>query len=455
MGKDVTEGRSPPRQLLPDPVGPDPQEPTSRRGIANKARADKHHRVRDLYRCLNAHLLRVCWEDLTKAAASGVDHIPAEEYAVNLQANIEALAQRLKTKRYRAKLVRRWYMPKANGKERPLGIPAREDQLVQLACAKLLTAIYEQDFLDCRYGYRPGRGALDAVRDLTCDLQYGRYGYLVEADIQGFFAHMDHAWLLDMLRVRIDDRAFLTLIRTWLKAGVLVDDGQVIHPETGTPQGGTISPVLANVYLHYALDLWFDKVVKAHCRGEALLCRYADDWVCAFRYQDDAERFYRVLPQRLKKFSLQVAPEKTHLRRFRRFHPGMKRHFTFLGFEFTWMPDRHGVSRVMRRTARKKLQAACQRLTAWIKEFRHLPERDVFQRLNARLRGHYNYYGVRGNSRSLTRFFRRAMDCAYKWLNRRGGKRSSYTWEQFTRVLDRVKIARPCITEVKRRRVFA
>jgi len=234
-----------------------------------------------------------------------------------------------------------------------------------------------------------------------------------------------------------------------------VDDGQVIHPETGTPQGGTISPVLANVYLHYALDLWFDKVVKAHCRGEALLCRYADDWVCAFRYQDDAERFYRVLPQRLKKFSLQVAPEKTHLRRFRRFHPGMKRHFTFLGFEFTWMPDRHGVSRVMRRTARKKLQAACQRLTAWIKEFRHLPERDVFQRLNARLRGHYNYYGVRGNSRSLTRFFRRAMDCAYKWLNRRGGKRSSYTWEQFTRVLDRVKIARPCITEVKRRRVFA
>jgi hypothetical protein len=133
----------------------------------------------------------------------------------------------------------------------------------------------------------------------------------------------------------------------------------------------------------------------------------------------------------------------------------MKRHFTFLGFACTWMPDRHGVSRVMRRTARKKLQAACQRLTAWIKEFRHLPERDVFQRLNARLRGHYNYYGVRGNSRSLTRFFRRAMDCAYKWLNRRGGKRSSYTWEQFTRVLDRVKIARPCITEVKRRRVFA
>jgi len=266
---------------------------------------------------------------------------------------------------------------------------------------------------------------------------------------------MDHAWLLDMLRVRIDDRAFLKLIRKWLKAGVLETDGQVIHPETGTPQGGTVSPVLANVYLHYALDLWFDKVVKAHCRGEALLCRYADDWVCAFRYQDDAERFYRVLPQRLKKFNLQVAPEKTHLRRFSRFHSSMKRRVTFLGFEFAWMPDRHGVPRVMRRTARKKLHAACQRLTSWIKQHRHLPEREFFQRLNARLRGHYNYYGVRGNSRSLTRFFRWAMDCTFKWLNRRGGKQSSYTWEQFTRVLDRVKIARPRITEVPRRRVFA
>ena len=279
--QDVTEGRSPHRHLLPDTVGPDPQEPTSLRAIANTARADKRHRFRDLYRCLDVNLLRTCWDDLNKAAASGVDHVTAEDYAANLQANIEALAQRLKAQRYRAKLVRRCYIPKANGKERPLGIPALEDKLVQLACAKLLTAIYEQDFLDCSYGYRPERGALEAVRDLTFDLQYGRYGYLVEADIQGFFDHMDHAWLLDMLRIRIDDRAFLKLIRKWLKAGVLATDGQVIHPETGTPQGGTVSPVLANVYLHYALDLWFDKVVKAHCRGEALLCRYADD--CAPR----------------------------------------------------------------------------------------------------------------------------------------------------------------------------
>ena len=222
-----------------------------------------------------------------------------------------------------------------------------------------------------------------------------------------------------MLRLRIDDRAFLRLIRKWLKVGVLETDGQVIHPETGTPQGGVVSPVLAHVYLHYALDLWFAKVVKPHCRGEALLCRYADDWVCAFRYQDDAERFYRVLPKRLEKFNLQVAPEKTHLLRFSRFHPSRRRGFTFLGFEFTWTPDRQGVPRVTRRTARKKLQAACQRITEWIKQHRHLPGREFFQRLNARLRGHYNYYGVRGNSRALHRFFNWAMDCTFKWLNRR------------------------------------
>lgn len=249
-GKDVTEVRSPHRKLLPDTVGPDPQEPTSLRGIANKARADKRHRFRDLYRCLDAKLLRACWDDLHKAAASGVDHVTAEEDAADLQANIEALAQRLKAQRYRATLVRRCYIPKANGKERPVGIPALEDTLVQLACAKLLPAIDAPDCLACSYGYRPGRGALEAVRDLTFALQYGRYGYLVEADIQGFFDHMDHAWLLDMLRVRLDDRALLKLIRTWLKAGVLETDGQIIHPEAGTPQGGTVSPVLAHGYLH-------------------------------------------------------------------------------------------------------------------------------------------------------------------------------------------------------------
>jgi group II intron reverse transcriptase/maturase len=318
-----------------------------------------------------------------------------------------------------------------------------------------MTAIYEQDFLESSYGYRPARGAGDAVTDLTFDLQYGNYGYLVEADVKGFFDHLDHDKLLAMLSLRIDDRAFLGLIRKWLKAGILEPDGHIVHPDTGTPQGGIVSPVLANAYLHYVLDLWFEKVVKPRCAGEALLCRYADDWVCAFRYREDAERFYRVLPKRLEKFNLELAPEKTRLLRFSRFHPSMTRRFTFLGFELFWHEDRKGTPRVMRRTGRKKLQAACRRVKEWIKLHRHLPVRAFFHALNVRLRGHYNYYGVRGNSEALYRFFDWARECAFKWLNRRGGKRRSYTWDRFTQVLAHVQIARPRITQTRQRRVMA
>jgi RNA-directed DNA polymerase len=384
-----------------------------------------------------------------------VDGVSAQAYAQNLHANIEAVVERLRSKRYHAKLVRRHYISKENGKQRPLGIPAVEEKLVQAACAKLLTAIYEQEFLESSYGYRPGRGAGDAVRDLTFDLQYGCYGYVVEADVKGFFDHLDHDRLLAMLSVRIDDRAFLGLIRKWLKAGILEPEGHILHPEAGTPQGGLVSPVLANVYLHYVLDLWFEKVVKPRCQGEVRLCRYADDWVCAFRYHEDAQAFYRVMPKRLEKFNLKVAPEKTRLLRFSRFHPSMQRRFTFLGFEFFWNEDRKGTPRVMRRTARKKLQGACRRIKEWIKLHRHLPVREFFRGLNSRPRGHYNYYGVRGNSESLHRFFKWAQACAFKWLNRRGGKRSSFTWARFNQGLDLVPIARPRITEISRRRVFA
>jgi group II intron reverse transcriptase/maturase len=454
MGKDWTEVRSPHRPLAPDIVGPEQREPTFLRAIANKAKADKRHRFRDLYRYLNEELLLHCWDELNKGAASGVDEVTALDYVAELQANITGLVQRLKTKRYRTKLVRRHYIRKENGKQRPLGIPALEDKLVQSAAAKLLMAIYEQEFLACSYGYRPGRGARDAVQDLTFELQYGCYGYVVEADIQGFFDHLDHDKILEMLRLRIDDRAFVSLIRKWLKAGVLEPDGHVVHPDTGTPQGGSVSPVLANIYLHYVLDLWFEKVVKPRC-GDALLCRYADDWVCAFRYQEDAERVFRVLPKRLEKFNLKLAPEKTRLMRFSRFHPSMKRRFAFLGFEFYWKEDRSGTPRVQRRTARKKLQAACRRIKEWIKSSRHVLLREFFAALNLRLLGHYRYYGVRGNSRSLYRYFEWVKLCVYKWLNRRGGKRGSLSWTRFVKCLEYVELAQPRITEGRRRLVLA
>ncbi len=454
-GKVLTEVRSLKRKLAPDTVGPENYKPTSLQGIANKARSNKRYRFQDLYRCLNVQYLLSCWPLLSKKAASGVDKVTWQMYAKNLHANVKELVEKLKSKHYRAKLVRRRYIPKAGGKKRPLGIPVIEDKLLQTACAQLLSAIYEQEFFPFSYGYRPGRGARDAVGELTLYLQYGRYGYIVDADVKGFFTNMDHEWLLEMLRQRIDDKAFLNLIDKWLKAGILETDGSVIHPDTGTPQGGSISPVLANVYLHYALDLWFEKVVKRSCKGDVLIARYADDWVCAFQYKDEAERFFReMLPQRLAKFGLELSEQKTSMIRFSRFHPTMRRRFTFLGFEFFWTFDRQKEPRVKCRTARAKLQAACRAIKQWIRKSRHLPGKAFFKTLNAKLRGHYNYYGVRGNSKSLYRFFGWAMECVLKWFNRRGGKRKSYTRDRFFKMLDLVGIAKPRITEVRTRRVF-
>ena len=455
-GKDLTEVRSPQRKLVPDKVGLGQYEQTSLRGIAIKARVNESHRFQDLYRNLNASFLHTCWKNLNKKAASGVDKVTTQAYEEDLEANIQGLAERLRTNRYRAKLVRRCYIPKENGKERPLGIPALEDRLVQLACSKLLTAIFEADFLKNSYGYRPGRSAKDAVNDLRFNLQFGRYGYIVEADIKGFFDHMDHGWLLRMLKERIDDAAFLNLIRKLLKAGILETDGMVIHPETGTPQGGIVSPVLANIYLHFALDLWFKKVVRAYCQGAALIIRYADDFVCAFQYRKDAIKFFRALPKRLAKFDLSVAPEKTGMMRFSRFHPSRRRRIVFLGFETYWSKDLKGMPRVMQRTARKKLLSACRRIKDWIKKNRHLKGIKFITALNRRLRGHYNYYSVVGNFRSLWVFYGWAIQCAFKWLNRRGGKRKSFTWKAFSIAIERLGLAKPILpVSTKRNQVFS
>ncbi len=454
-GKDLTEVRSPQRQLAPDKVGLEQSEPTFLRGIANKARSNQRHRFRDLYRCLNEEQIYQAWNSLNKGAASGVDQVTADAYAEDLQGNIQRLVERLKAKRYRAKLVRRVYIPKDNGEQRPLGIPALEDRLVQSAVTKVLTAIYEQDFLDCSYGYRAGRSAHDAVSELTRELQFGPYHTVVEADIRGFFDHMDHDWLLEMLERRIDDRAFLGLIRKWLKAGILDTDGEVVHPQTGTPQGGIVSPILANVYLHYALDLWFERVVKKSCQGKAVLVRYADDWICAFQHEDDAQRFYQALAKRLKKFGLEIAEEKTNKLAFSRHCLRKGQRFIFVGFEFYWESDRKGQPRVKRRTAPKKLQGASRRIKAWIKQSRHISKRDFVRGLNRRLTGHYNYFGIIGNGRSITRFYLWVMHCTFKWLNRRGGKRRSFTRDTFWRAVDRGLFRKPRIMVGSPRRVPA
>lgn len=418
--------------------------PTFLQGIAKKAREQPKHRFGNLYELLNETFLKECWRGIRKDAAYGADRVSAQDYEQHLDENIHDLVERLKRKQYRAKLVRRQYIPKGDGKLRPLGIPAVEDKLLQLAVTRILQAIYEQDFLRCSYGYRPNVGALDAVDWLTVKLQFGRYNFVVEADIKGFFDNIDHDWMMRMLEERIEDGAFLRLVKKWLKAGVLDTDGQVLHPATGTPQGGIVSPILANVYLHYALDLWFHRVVKPRCRGEACLIRYADDFVCAFQYQAEAERFYQELGERLGKFGLELSADKTRVISFSQHHALGKIGFDFLGFEFRWGKDRAGKPHLKRRTSRKRMRDSLKRFTEWCKEKCRRSQQDLFRELNAKLRGYYNYYGVNGNSRSLNEFYTSAMRILFKWLNRRSQRRS-YNWAGFRELLQHYQVELPRI----------
>ena len=419
---------------------------TSLQRIAKKAQGQPQYRFRNLYGMLNETNLRESWNEIRKDAASGVDDVTAREYEQKLEENIHDLVERLKRKAYRAKLVRRRYIPKGNGKFRPLGIPATEDKLVQLAAAKLLGAIYEQAFLSCSYGYRPHRSAKEAVGALSDAIQFGDYSYVVEADIKGYFDTINHDWLMKMLELHIDDKAFLRLIKKWLNAGVLDTDGRILHPVTGTPQGGIVSPLLANVYLHYVLDLWFEKVVRPHCRSKAYLIRYADDFVAAFECEADAQWFYGALGERLMKFSLTLSADKTRVIAFDKRKDAGKTSFDFLGFEFRWGTDRKGRPNLKRRTARKKLRNSKRVFTEWCRKRRHEALPQLMATLNAKLRGYYNYYGVIGNFQSLDSFFRHVKRTLHKWLNRRS-QRHSYTWSVFEALLKRYGVLQPRITQ--------
>ena len=418
------------------------------RDIAEKAFRNKRHRFGDLYRWLNQDVLRQSFLRLRKDAASGVDGVTFQAYGKDLESNLEDLVGRLKRKAYRARLVRRKYIPKGNGKLRPLGIPVLEDKLLQMAATQILLAIYEVDFLPCSYGYRPGVSAQDALKALTDELQFGGHHFVVEADIKGFFDNIRWEWLERMLEQRIADGAFLNLIRKWLRAGILEEDGQVIHPQTGTPQGGVISPVLANIYLHYVLDLWFERVVRPQQQGRCRMVRYADDFVACFEYRHEAEAFEKGLKPRLAKFGLEVAADKTKTLRFGRNGGPHNGRFDFLGFEFYWEADRQGQPRVKRRTATKKWRAGMQRMKAWIKEHRHQKLRRTMKMLKAKLQGTWNYYGLIGNYRRLKLFYDATCRTLHKWLNRRS-QRQSLTWPALNQMLARFQVPPPRIVEKK------
>lgn len=392
---------------------------------------------------LTVGFLLSCWRLVNKRAAAGVDLESAYHYAQNLESNVSDLAESVKGGWYRAKLVLRKYIPKLNGKWRPLGIPAIADKLLQMAVAKILEAIYEQDFRSCSFGYRPGTGAHQAIKELSAVLRSGTYTTVVEADIKGFFDHIDHTQLLDRLKRRIDDQPFLKLIEKWLKAGILDTDGQIIHPETGTPQGGIGSPILANVYLHHALDEWFEDLVKTHCQGRAYLGRYADDFVGVFEYESDAQRFYQALPKRLAQYGLEVAEEKTRLIQF---DTNAKTHFEFLGFEFRWGLNHRRQRALKRRTARSKYRASIASFKQWCQTHCQLPKAQLFKELNVKLRGYWNYYGIRGNYESLSDYLYQITRVLFNGLNRRS-QRKSYTWAGFRALLKDFPLIKPRICQ--------
>lgn len=421
--------------------------------IAKQAKQMPGVALRTLAHHMDIDWLREAYRRTRKDGAVGVDGQTATEYAERLEENLESLLNRAKSgDQYRAPPVRRVHIPKGDGsKTRPIGIPTFEDKVLQRAVSKVLEAVYEQDFLDCSYGFRPKRGAhqaLEAVWQLTMDMAGG---WVLEADIEGFFDAIDHALLREVLQKRVCDGVLLRLIGKWLNAGVM-EEGAIYHPESGTPQGGVISPLLANVFLHDVLDLWFEREVKSRLKGRASLVRYADDFVIVFALEQDARRVEAVLGKRFAKYGLRLHPEKTRLVRFERpprGHPPERRErpetFDLLGFTLHWGKSRKGDWVVQRKTMSSRLSRARHRLSMWCRDNRHLPISEQHEALVRKLRGHDAYYGVTGNSRrlELLRFWLRRD--WFKWLRRRSRAAARQNWEWMEGVLKRFPLPPPTI----------
>jgi RNA-directed DNA polymerase len=411
---------------------------TRRQRIAELARQSPQAALTTLAHHIDIDWMREAYRLTRKDGASGVDGQTATDYAVDLEGNLQALLDRAKSGRYQAPPVRRVYIPKGTGSEtRPIGIPTFEDKILQRAVVMVLESVYEQDFLDCSYGFRPGRSAHQALDALWHRLMEVGGGWVLEIDIRKFFDALDHRHLHAILRRRVRDGVLLRLIGKWLKAGVM-EDGCLTHPESGSPQGGVVSPVLANAYLHEVLDEWFERTVKPRLKGRASLIRYADDAVLVFEVEGDARRVLDVLPKRFGKYGLTLHPEKTRLVPFQGLRPGSPAGprdgrpgtFDFLGFTHYWGRTLKGNWAVKRKTASDRLGRSLKSLVRWCREHRHLPVKEQWQALTAKLRGHFAYYGIPGNFASLGRFRYHARQAWHKWLSRRSDK-AWIPWEHF------------------------
>lgn len=391
--------------------------------------------------------LRESFERQDGRKASGVDGVKKADYAEGLEEKLVDLSARLRRMGFRPRPVRRVYIPKGDGRRRPLGIPSFEGRLVQDRLSLVLQAIWEPEFCECSYGFRPGRSAHDALQQVADIITYEYTQWVVEADIKGFFDHVSHEHLMRFLEHRIADPNFLRTIRRFLKAGVM-EDGIVEASEEGTPQGGLVSPVLANIYLHYVLDLWFEKRFKRSCKGKAHLVRYADDFIACFECEEDANRYLSEMTERLAAFDLEIEPSKTACLRFgnranrdrRKDDKDKPTTFNFLGFTHFVGKSRRGKFLVGRKTERKRFGKKLKMLAEQLRVLRVKGGKAMVEYVALHLRGHMQYYGVSGNTRSLQVYFHQALKLLYKWLNLRS-QRKSVTWEVFNA---RIKKMMPC-----------
>ena len=401
-------------------------------------------KLQTLMHLINKTTLKEIHKKQATNKASGIDKVTKSAYDKNLDENIENLLARMKTFSYRPQPVRRTYIEKEGKNEvRPLGIPAYEDRLVQGVIAEILNTIYHSKFYDFSYGFREAMNCHMAIKDLK-DILMVKASWVVDADIKGFFDNVNHEWMMKFLEHEIADKNLLRYIKRFLKAGIM-EAGNFTETDMGVPQGGLCSPVMANVYLHYVVDMWFEIKVKKASRGMAEMVRYADDIVFCFQYEDDARNFYEALKARLAKFGLELSEEKSKIIKFGRFAGNDAGNFDFLGFTFVGSKSRNGKFTVKPHTSKKKLKAKRANVKKWLRQNMHTPIGELIKKLNVKLRGHYNYYGVSHNFKKMNGFYKYTERILFKVLNRRGGKKKM-NWDKFGKVLEYNPILPPKIT---------
>lgn len=413
--------------------------------IHQKAKTDRKLRFTTLmHHIYNIDMLRLCYFELKRNAAPGVDKETWESYGKGLEDNLQALSKQLKSGAYKAKPVRRVYIPKADGKQRPLGVTALEDKIVQRAAVAVLNTIYETDFLGFSYGFRPRCSQHQALDALYVGMTTKRVSYVFDADIRDFFNKINREWLIKFIEHRIADKRVVRLIQKWLNAGIL-EEGEIIYNEQGTPQGSSASPLLANVFLHYIYDLWVQQWRKLKAHGDVIVIRFADDTVVGFQYESDAKQFHKELKERLLKFGLELHPEKTRLIEFGRFaaenrekrQEGKPETFTFLGFtHICGRTRKNGKFTIWRHTIKKKMQKKLREIKDELKKRMHDSIREIGQWLKAVVTGHYRYYGVPGNYEAMNDF---RYQVGQKWKHslRRRSQKATITWDKMGKLIDR------------------